>query len=82
MDCEDPDCADATTCSEIDCDDGIDNDNDGAADCNDDECWGDPACEDRTKIVLTGGDLVRTGVVSVVNRNTRIQFVLTKTNSV
>ena len=31
------------------CDDGIDNDNDGATDCDDGDCAGDPACQ-------TGGD--------------------------
>jgi hypothetical protein len=31
-------------CSEIDCDDGVDNDGDGATDCDDEDCEYDPAC--------------------------------------
>ena len=30
--------------TEQDCDDGIDNDNDGAVDCVDPDCWPDPVC--------------------------------------
>jgi hypothetical protein len=39
-------CQDAGgTTTENVCDDGIDNDNDGATDCNDGDCAGDPACQ-------------------------------------
>lgn len=44
----DDDDDDSAALVEADCDDQLDNDDDGAVDCNDPDCEGDPACEDPT----------------------------------
>ena len=49
VDCEDPDCADSSYCTEWvedgDCADGEDNDEDGAIDCEDSDCADSEDCE-------------------------------------
>ena len=54
MDCEDGDCM--ASCSETDCSDGLDDEGDGYADCQDDECIGDAACDGGTWLWFDGGE--------------------------
>ena len=45
VDCLDIDCVEMTHCSEVEaCADGVDNDGDGATDCDDFECLINQAC--------------------------------------
>lgn len=41
MDCEEESCSSESACEEGDCTDGLDGDEDGLVDCDDDDCWGD-----------------------------------------
>ena len=50
--CEDGDCAAETYCMEV-CDNGVDDEGDGATDCEDDECWA--LCDPRVQTNLHGG---------------------------
>ena len=62
---------DITDCDgdgEVICDDGIDNDDDGATDCADDDCGADPACAEpgeEGELRLAAGDDERSGRLEV-----------------
>ena len=75
LDCDDPDCAEAPNCNELQsgptgCSDGVDNDNDRLIDCFDVDCAGGTACPNGIPGDTCAGALAATGEVWTTTVNT------------